>query len=187
MRNCIHYSLVCLVFLNQEAAQFGISNATFSCNLPLQLVAHSNAQGCLSVIAAEFAHIPDHHKASSFWLPVECLDILEDKEITRSGWNFNWYLYNLRSTGLSSASIEASCLAKLLSINLTDAASMCSVRSLRKYYCSFGICWFYSCAFLNEILSRNNERNVWLMSWLETSPHKQLSSALLLYIDCLTL
>lgn len=53
-------------FLNQEAVQFGILNATFSCNLPLQLVAHSNAQGHLSVIAAEFAHIPDHHKASFF-------------------------------------------------------------------------------------------------------------------------
>lgn len=112
---------------------------------------------------------------------------LQDKEITCGGWNFKQYLYNLRNTGLNSASTEASCLPKLLSINLTDTVSMCSVRSLRKHYCSFGICWFYSCAFLNEMLFRNNERNVWLMSWLETSPHKQLSSALLLYIDCLTL
>lgn len=112
---------------------------------------------------------------------------LQGQEITCGGWNFNWYLYNLRNTGLNSPSTEASCILKLLSINLTDAASMCSVRSLRKHYCSFGICWFYSCAFLNEMLSRSNERNVWLMSWLETSPHMQLSSALLLYIDCLTL
>lgn len=127
-----------------------------------------------------------------FRLPMECLDIflclfsppLQGKEITYGGWNFNWYLYN---TGLNSAFTEAFCLRKLLSINLTDVASVYSVRSLRKYYCSFGSFWFYSCVFLNEILSRNNEKNVWLMPWLETSPHKQLSSALLLYIDCLTL
>lgn len=111
-----------------------------------------------------------------FFLP------LQGKEITYGGWNFNWHLYNLRYTGLNSASIEASCLSKLLSINLTDIASVCSVGNLRKYYCSFGICWFYSCVFLNEILSRNNEQNV----WLETSPHKQPSSALLLWMDCLT-
>lgn len=107
--------------------------------------------------------------------------------MTYDGWNFNRYLYNLRNAGLSSASIAASSLPKLLSINLTDVGSVYSVRSLRKYYYSFGICRFYSCVFLNELPSRNNEQNVWLMSLLEISPHKQLSSALLLYRDCLTL
>lgn len=60
----ILWSVLLFGFLNQEAAQFGILNVIFSCNLPLQLVAHKNAQGYLKAITAELTHILNHCKAS---------------------------------------------------------------------------------------------------------------------------
>lgn len=62
----ILWSVLLFGFLNQAAAHFGILNAIFSCNLPLQLVAHRNAQGYLNAIAAELTHIQNHCKASFF-------------------------------------------------------------------------------------------------------------------------
>lgn len=134
-------------FLNQEAEQFWILNAIFSCNLPLQLVAHRNAQGYLNAIAAELTHIPNHRKASFFldchtvfWIHSWAFPPQQGKEMTYGGRNLNWYLHNLRNTGLNSVSAEASCLPKNLPINLIEGASVCSVRWSRKYYFSFGMC-----------------------------------------------